>query len=98
MAQYYNEESVDGAEKVQYHTGASVDGGEMAQYHMVGSANRADERTGSAWQKGQAGGVWKDGLAIERTDVMTGDRNRHQICKRKCLWPVEYATWYTLKS
>ena len=60
MAQYYNEESVDGAEKVQYHTGASVDGGEMAQYHMVGSANRADERTGSAWQKGQAGGVWKD--------------------------------------
>ena len=59
MAQYYNEESVDGAEKVQYHTGASVDGGEMAQYHMVGSANRADERTGSAWQKGQAGGVWK---------------------------------------
>ena len=34
MAQYYNEESVDGAEKVQYHTGASVDGGEMAQYHI----------------------------------------------------------------
>ena len=79
MAQYYNEESVDGAEKVQYHTGASLDGGEMAQYHMVGSANRADERTGSAWQKGQAGGVWKDGLAIERTDVMTGDRNQSRF-------------------
>ena len=55
--------------------------------------------TGSrARMGGQGAGGSEYPVTSRLAEVITGDRNRHQICKRKCLWPVEYVTWYTLKS
>lgn len=51
----------------------------------------------SLWLSGAGRGQRQYSVTSRLAEVMTGDRNRHQICKRKCLWPADYVSWHILK-